>query len=143
MRDLNTFQPVHQDKLQLPLKLPTTRPAPSQPGACASFTILLERDFREHRSPLHYAQRLGLSAYQLNQELRFGFGSSAYELIQERIHSESLLLLRETRLTVRQISFYLGISDPSWFTRCFRLREGCTPKQYRKDIGQNPEKPKI
>lgn len=126
------FQPIHQDKRQLSFTGPTHQPLARQLGACARFMVLLERDFREHRSPEHYARRLGLSVYQLNKELRFGFGSSAYELVQDRIHNESLLLLRSTRLTVRQISFSLGISDPSWFTRCFRLREGCTPKQYRR-----------
>jgi AraC-like DNA-binding protein len=36
-------------------------------------------------------------------------------------------LLREGRLSVKQIAAAVGIPEPSYFCRCFRKAYGCTP----------------
>lgn len=40
-------------------------------------------------------------------------------------------LLRETDLTVQEIAYDIGFSDPNYFSRLFKKQEGVTPSQYR------------
>lgn len=87
--------------------------------------------FREQRDCAFYAGLLGYSVRRMNVITRWYFGKSVYELVQDRIHEEALRLLGESRLTVRQICFELGLNDPSWFSRCFKLIEGVSPRAYR------------
>ena len=53
-------------------------------------------------------------------------------LIQDRIHQEALGLLETSKLSVKQICYELGVSDPTWFGRCFKKVQGCTPKTWRR-----------
>lgn len=41
-------------------------------------------------------------------------------------------MLRETNLSIQEISNLLGFSDPSYFIRLFRQRAGITPNDYRR-----------
>lgn len=45
--------------------------------------------------------------------------------------SEAKRLLRESTLSVREISEQLGYDTPEYFTRCFSKRAGCSPREFR------------
>lgn len=95
------------------------------------FVKLLESNFREEHLQEFYAKQLNLSVFRLNGLLKAYYGKTSYEMIQHRLHEEALKLLRYTNMTVREITFDLGICDPSWFAKCFKRIEGCGPKEYR------------
>ncbi|WP_316834747.1 AraC family transcriptional regulator [Pedobacter nutrimenti] len=92
---------------------------------------LLERHFREEHDPKFYVQRVGMSERRLNGLLKKFLGRTIYQLIQDRIHEEAVKLLLYTTLTVKEISYGLGVCHPSWFSRHFRKLTGLNPRQYR------------
>ncbi len=60
---------------------------------------------------------------------RFGIGPKAY--IISRKMQRAKRMLRETALTVTQISNSLGYSDPLTFSKAFKASEGISPDTYR------------
>jgi len=43
--------------------------------------------------------------------------------------------LRYTNLSVAEIGYAIGFSDPAYFSRFFTRHAGCSPRAYRRDIG--------
>lgn len=40
-------------------------------------------------------------------------------------------LLKNSDLNISEIAYYLGYEDPKYFSKCFKLQFGLTPKMYR------------
>lgn len=94
---------------------------------------LIEVDFRENHDPNFYAGKVGYTMKRVNVLCRKYYGKTLYELIQERVHEEALKLLEHTSLTIGQITYELGVSDPSWFTKRFKKRMGVKPLEWRRE----------
>ena len=58
--------------------------------------------------------------------------SSVKKIIDETRHQLSLDYMNQKHLSIKEIAFSLGFSDPSNFSRAFKRWEGMTPKDYRK-----------
>ena len=67
--------------------------------------------------------------YRLSTDI-FGMGFSDY-VRDQRIRAAKRLL-RSTELSVAEVAERVGIGDPNYFIRSFKLRVGITPLQYRK-----------
>ena len=89
----------------------------------------------------HLSQRVTLD--ELSEEFHFGkvylcdvfkrdMGISIMTYLLDRKIDEAKRLLRESDLTVSEISEHLGFESPSYFSRCFRNRVGHPPKSFRK-----------
>ncbi|WP_316789311.1 AraC family transcriptional regulator [Pedobacter frigoris] len=96
------------------------------------FLELLERCFREEHDPKFYSERMGLNLELLTGLTKFYLSKSVHRLICERIHQEAIKLLRYSRLNIKQISYELGFSDPTWFSRCFSKNEGMSPRNWKR-----------
>lgn len=96
------------------------------------FRSLLARDFIESKEVGHYAGLLNLSPQYLSEILREATGKSAKELITDQVIWEAKSLLKQTNMTVQEISYWLGYDDQSYFTRMFKKRSGITPAEYRR-----------
>ena len=47
---------------------------------------------------------------------------------------KSLALLRaKEHLTIAEIAYKLGFSNPAYFSKCFKKQFGMTPQEYRKN----------
>jgi AraC-like DNA-binding protein len=44
---------------------------------------------------------------------------------------EAKSLLKQTPMSVKEIVYWLGYEDPSYFNRVFKSKVGLTPLQYR------------
>jgi AraC-like DNA-binding protein len=95
---------------------------------------LLDIHFREVRQPLFYAEVLRVSPSSLNNLTREHFKCTVYELMQGRIHEEAERLLKYSTLTIKEITFELGMTDPSYFCKCFRKVTGLSPKRFREGV---------
>jgi AraC-like DNA-binding protein len=93
--------------------------------------ILIEEDFRRERDVEVYAQRMGFSITYLNKLTKAYLMETVYEVIQTRLLQEASFLLKDTILSVKQISYELGYCDPSYFCKWFKQRVGMTPKVFR------------
>ena len=45
-------------------------------------------------------------------------------------------LLKDSDLSIGEVSVAIGVDDPSYFTRFFRKSTGITPSQFRKQMEQ-------
>lgn len=95
------------------------------------FRIALDQNFPKLLKVSEYAKLLQVSRSHLNEELHRYVGSSASDLIHERLLLEARRLLVYSPLTVAQIAYELQFQDPSYFGRFFRLRAGISPGTYR------------
>jgi AraC-like DNA-binding protein len=93
---------------------------------------IIEEDFKINRDVNKYARRIGVTVYYLNSLTKYYLGTTVYELVQDRVHQEVLFLLRNSRLSIKQITFEIGACDPSYFCRCFKKIMGVTPLAYRR-----------
>lgn len=97
----------------------------------AAFSALIAGHFRQQMTVTDYATRLGLSPTHLNRLCRKVTGMSAHDLIITRKIDEARRALSLTGASIQQVSENLGFSDATYFSRCFRLRVGSSPRDYR------------
>ena len=95
------------------------------------FIGLLERDFTDHGDAAHYAEALRVPQAALARALTAATGRGTKELVTERRMLEAERLLRFSDLTVGELAFRAGFSDPLYFSRAFRRRHGVSPTEYR------------
>jgi AraC family transcriptional regulator, transcriptional activator of pobA len=92
---------------------------------------LIALHFRQQRPVDFYAEKLALTPAHLNRICRKISGRSVGQLVAERVIEEARRDLVFTSMTVQQIAFDLGFSDPAYFNRLFSRQTGITPKAYR------------
>lgn len=97
-----------------------------------AFKDLIGRHFRQHMTAAEYAEKLGVSPTHLNRVSRKVTGMSAHDLIIGRLIEEAMRALSLTGASIQHISESLGFSDAAYFSRCFRLKTGMSPRDYRR-----------
>jgi len=95
------------------------------------FQALIEEHFRSWLSIEDYATALGITATQLNNICRTRAGKSALQLVHERVVLEAKRNLVYTVMTISEIAYVLGFSDPAYFSRFFSKRVGVPPSVFR------------
>lgn len=78
-----------------------------------------------------YAERLGISPSYLNKLVRTQTRHSAMDWVEISRVNWAKCLLKESNMSVGDISLAIGIDDPSYFTRFFRKSTGLTPSEFR------------
>lgn len=96
-----------------------------------SFRLKIEEHFKSTHQLEDYAGMLHISSNHLSSTVKAALGKPASELIHERIILESKRLLYHSDQSVKEIAFDLGFSDPSYFSRYFKKREGSSPVEFR------------
>ena len=76
-----------------------------------------------------------MTAAHLNALCRQTVGKSALELIHERMILEAKRNLVYTSMSISEVSYAIGFSDPAYFTRFFKRQVGLSPKEFRKRAG--------
>ncbi len=79
-----------------------------------------------------YAAHLAVSPNHLNKCVKAVTGKSAQSFLDDMLVLEAKTLLKQTDLTISDISYKLGKSDQSSFSRFFRSQTGSTPKEYKR-----------
>lgn len=95
------------------------------------FNILVEMHFREKHKVSEYADLMNLTAKSLSNLFTRYYSKSPLKVINERIVIESKKLLRFSNKNINEISFELGFSEASHFSKFFKTHAGLSPKQYK------------
>jgi AraC family transcriptional regulator, transcriptional activator of pobA len=95
------------------------------------FVKLVSEHFLTAKKVSDYAAMLHVSADHLNRTIKTHSDKTAHELIDEMVVRETKAYLLHSKLSVAEIGYQLGFSDPSHFNKFFKKLSGFTPLQYR------------
>ncbi len=99
-----------------------------------NFQAKIEECFRESHEVSDYASMLHVSAGYLSEVVKLQSGRPAIKHIHERLVLEARRQLFHTDNALKEITFDLGFSDSSYFSRFFKRETGVTPAEYRVTI---------
>lgn len=109
----------------------TTTKLSRQETLLHDFDTLLQKHYLENKDVAFYAQKLNLTANHLSESIKMVTGKSAKKRIEEVLMFEAKSLLRQTNMSIKEITYWLGFEDDSYFVKFFKQAEGVTPNAYR------------
>ncbi|WOH64032.1 helix-turn-helix domain-containing protein [Bradyrhizobium sp. BWA-3-5] len=98
------------------------------------FKSALEKNFGTMNETAEYARLLKVTERALNEATRQALGSTAAQLIRERIMLEAKRLLLHSDISVTEIADRLGFEDPAYFSRCFKKHTTRSPVEFRQSL---------
>ena len=96
---------------------------------------LIESRYAQHWPVQRFARELGVSETSLNRLCRRLAGSTAFDLLQQRLALEARRRLIHARDPVSGIASALGFKDSAYFARFFRRHSGESPHEFRRRHG--------
>lgn len=75
-----------------------------------------------------------ISRSQLYRKITAISGRSPHDLIRDLRMHKALTLLKRKTSNIADIAFEAGFNSPSYFTKCFAEKFGCTPSSFAKQI---------
>lgn len=96
------------------------------------FIAAVQKDYRKHRSIMHYADILCISSKYLSQIALQVSGKLAGEWIADYVILEAKALLKSRQYSIQQVSELLNFPTQSFFGRYFKDKVGCSPSAYQK-----------
>jgi AraC family transcriptional activator of pobA len=94
----------------------------------------IETHLREALSISQYAKALNVTPARLRAACLEVTGKTPARVLEERLILEAKRNLTYTNMTVAQIAYYLGFTDPAYFSRFFGKLAGVSPATFRKRI---------
>jgi AraC-like DNA-binding protein len=95
------------------------------------FNKLLNTHYQDQKHVAFYSEKLNLEAKTLSHILKNFIGKTAKQAIDDFLIMEAKSLLKQTSLEIKEIVFWLGFEDPSYFTKYFKHKTGITPLSFR------------
>lgn len=92
---------------------------------------LINTHFQQQPHAAWYASALNIPLWKLNTWCRESLGNNVSGLLTERVVLEAKALLATTSLSVKEITYELGLEDPSNFAKVFKRHTGAAPLDYR------------
>lgn len=77
-----------------------------------------------------FCREIGMSRSQLHRKLKALTSQSASEFIRTIRLKRAASLLKESRLSVEEITYQVGFNSPAYFTKCFKSLFGKTPSDF-------------
>jgi AraC family transcriptional activator of pobA len=111
-----------------------TPPGPRREGALMTrFQSLIQAHAAQGWSVADYAGALAVTPGQLTGACRRMMGRSPMQVVHDHLLIEAKRNLLYTAMTVQQIGYALGFSDPAYFSRFFTRGTGLSPKRFRQE----------
>src|SRR5687767_1234971 len=79
-------------------------------------------------------REIGMSRPVLFRKTKMLTGLSVIDLIRDVRLKKAEMLLRQKKLSISEVAFTVGFSDPKYFSKTFRNYFGKTPSQYLEDL---------
>lgn len=77
-----------------------------------------------------FCKEIGMSRSQLHRKLKALTSQPASEFIRTMRLKRAANLLRDSKLSVEEVSFRVGFNSPAYFTKCFKALFGKTPSEF-------------
>lgn len=101
------------------------------PGLFDRFRAAVEQHFPHHHHVVGYANLLGCSSKKLCYVCKQQTGSSAKDMIDDRLLLEIKRLLAYSALSIGDIAIQLGFEEATNLAKFFRRHTGLSPRDYR------------
>jgi len=98
------------------------------------FTQFINANVTIKKQVSEYARIMNLSIYQLNTITKSETGKTCSDVIKEHIILEAKRYLLATSNQIKQIAFFLGYEDVSYFIRFFKKQTGFSPQIFRQNF---------
>ncbi|MGI6222133.1 MAG: helix-turn-helix domain-containing protein [Prevotella sp.] len=95
------------------------------------FVHLASNNFRKQRSLMFYADKLNMTTTYLSRIVKEISGNTIGDYLSLLTYNEACRLLRNTDMTIGEISDELSFNDQSAFTNFFKLHSSMSPNAYR------------
>ena len=95
------------------------------------FLQLLSQQNQKRQRVSYYADKMNISPKYLSSICKKVSGKNPMRWIKENAMQDCYSLLKDTDLSVKEISNRLGFPNPSFFGQYFREQAGVTPMEYR------------
>ncbi len=99
-----------------------------------NFMKILEENYRRPLGVEFYAEKLFMSARNLNLICQNIMSQSVSEIIETRKLTEAKNLLVSTNKSISEIGFELGYNEKSYFSNVFKKKTGQTPTEFRDEM---------
>jgi len=113
--------------------------APAIPGhhhsLVARFRARIDERFRLREPIADYAEALGTSESRLRVACARVAALSPAAMLDQRAMLDAKRALLYTNMSVAEVGYAIGFSDPAYFTRFFSRHAGVSPSAYRKAAG--------
>jgi len=95
------------------------------------FRLLLHKHYKEEKSVLFYSEKLFVSPQRLSVMTNSLLGKGAKKVVVDKIVNEAIKLLKNSTLTISEISIDLGFADEANFSNFIKKNLGKTPSEIR------------
>lgn len=112
------------------MKTPLEKPTRAQ-QLMSGFMELVETNFRKERTVLFYARELCVSPKHLSTVIKEISGLTAGDWIDNSVILEAKLLLRNSSMSIQEISNVLSFPNQSFFGKYFKHHTGFSPREFR------------
>ena len=92
----------------------------------------IDRNIYEKLSAAEVAESLGFSVSQLGRIFKSEFGTTVYSYILDQKIKTAKNLLRNSGLSIKEISYMLKFTDEHYFCNVFKQKCSVTPSKYRR-----------
>lgn len=99
-----------------------------------NFLRLLEKHYKESKDVNFYADKLFMTARNLNLICQNVLQQSVSEIIETRKLTEAKNLLMTTDKNIAEIGYELGFNEKTYFTHAFKRKAGLTPTEFREEM---------
>jgi AraC family transcriptional activator of pobA len=99
-----------------------------------NFLKIVEENYKRPLGVDFYAEKLFMSARNLNLITHAIFNKSVSEIVENRKLIEAKKMLTHTNLSVSEIGYDLGFNEKAYFTRVFTKKVGITPTQFKSEM---------
>lgn len=95
---------------------------------------IMQQDYHSEITLEGLAQQINVTPQYLSKIFKDDTGSTFKEYLNELRIEEAKKMLKEGKKSIKEIGFYIGYNDTSYFIRTFKKYEGITPKDYQRMI---------
>lgn len=103
-----------------------------------SFLKLVWKYYKSEHNIDFYASRLCLSSKHLSRVVRDKLGKTPYAVIRDELLQQASSLLKDTKMSVQDISAELHFSEMAAFCKFFKKHTGMSPTSFRNSERETP-----
>lgn len=100
----------------------------------SDFKNIIENKFNQNITIESIAKELNISNYTLYSIVKKHSGKSPKEILTKRILLEAVRKLHFSDLSIKELSYELGFSDPNHFAKAFKKETGLTVSDFTKNL---------